>query len=112
MNSEILEGRSIGLGFSCKYQLTDLTVSVPRSGDLSPTVSGFEANDFRFGPNSLGKVDLLGFGGAYLCLIQIMTQPEIILLGFLIGDFLRLSPWSRGLGNAPGKIFGQFGSPL
>ena len=32
--------------------------------------------------------------GAQLCLIRIMTRPEIMLMQFLMGDFLRLGPWS------------------
>ena len=44
------------------------------------------------------KPILFGLCGAQLYLIWIMTQPEIILLQFLMRDFMRLSPWSGGLG--------------
>lgn len=53
MNGEILVGRSvwyIGIDFSCE----NLLISVPKSGDLPPTISKVELDDFRFSPNSLG----------------------------------------------------------
>ena len=40
---------------------------------------------------------VLGFCRTLLCLIRIITQSKIILLWFLMGDFLRFNPWSRGL---------------
>ena len=58
MNGEILEGRSIGLCFLCKNLLTYPSVSIPRSGDLSPTVVGVGSNGFQFGLDCLGRADL------------------------------------------------------
>ena len=46
MNGEISKGRSVGLSFSCEDPLTNPPVSVPRSGDSSPTVADVKSNDF------------------------------------------------------------------
>ena len=54
MNGENLEGRSVGLNFSCEDLQINLPVSVPRSGDLSATVTDVRSNGFRFGLDGLG----------------------------------------------------------
>ena len=58
MNGEILKGRSVGLSFSCEDPLTNPPVSVPRSGDSSPTVADVKSNDFRFASDGLGWSNL------------------------------------------------------
>ena len=58
MNSEILEGRSIGLCFLCEKPLTYPLVSVPRSEDSLPTIVGVGLNGFQFSPNGLGGANL------------------------------------------------------
>ena len=58
MNGEILEGRSVGLNFSCEDPQINPPISVPRSGDLSPTVTDVRSNGFQFGPDSLGGSNL------------------------------------------------------
>lgn len=58
MKDKILDGRSIGLCFLCENPLNYPPVSVPRSGDPLPTVTGIGSNGFRFGPDDLGEEDL------------------------------------------------------
>ena len=58
MNGEILEGRSVGLNFSCEDLQINLQVLVPRSGDLSPIVTDVRSNGFRFGLDGLGGSNL------------------------------------------------------
>ena len=58
MNGEISKGRSVGLSFSCEDPLTNPPVSVPISGDSSPTVADVKSNDFRFASDGLGWSNL------------------------------------------------------
>ena len=58
MNREILKGGSIGLSFSCEDPLTNPPVSVPRSGDSSPTVANIRSNGSQFDSNGLGGSNL------------------------------------------------------
>ena len=58
MNGKILEGRSVGLNFSCEYPLTNLPVSIPRNGDSSPTITSVKLNGFWFSLDSLGRSNL------------------------------------------------------
>ena len=44
-------------------------------------------------------VGVVGLYGALFCLIWFDDLTRIILHGFLMGDLLRLSPWSEGLGQ-------------
>ena len=44
-------------------------------------------------------VGVVGLYGALFCLIWFDDLTRIILHGFVMGDLLRLSPWSEGLGQ-------------
>ena len=55
MNYELLEGRLVGLGFSCKDPSTDPLISVPGHGDPPSTFTGIESDTFWFGLGGLGR---------------------------------------------------------
>ena len=47
---------------------------------------------------------LVGLYKAQLCLIQIMIRPNIKVLMFLMGDFLKFSSWSEGLAHSESTV--------